>query len=82
MATAAPPQAEDHDDDDIVFMDEATAEQSLAAKLPGLEAITQACNEATACAEMTEKELALIQEELHKPEVGGTPDRVFKGLGA
>ncbi|GFS13887.1 hypothetical protein ElyMa_006732400 [Elysia marginata] len=55
-------------DDDIVIIDEATAEQSLAAKLPTLEAITQAVDQAKLCVDITEKEIALIQEELHKSE--------------
>ena len=61
--------AVDDQDDDIVFMDEATAEQSLAAKLPSLEKITQAVDEAKACVDMTEKEIALIHEELQRSEV-------------
>ncbi|GFN93772.1 histone-lysine N-methyltransferase [Plakobranchus ocellatus] len=57
----------DHDDD-VVFMDEATAEQSLAAKLPSLEAITKAMEEAKNCVDMTDQEIQLIKEELHKSE--------------
>lgn len=55
-------------DDDIVIIDEATAEQDLVAKLPSLEAITEAVDQAKLCVDMTEKEIALIQEDLKRSE--------------